>query len=60
MYTYKAFYKNSEIEIQAATSYQAQCQAVNLLKVSKSGFGLLSIVLVAKPDGTIVVHTPNF
>lgn len=54
--TYKAFYNRKEIEIKAASQWDAVLQARNELKVPKNKIGLLSVMLVAK-DSKPITHS---
>lgn len=56
MHIYKAFYNQKEIQIQADSQWDAVQLARKELKVPKSKFGLLSVILVAK-DNKPVVHS---
>lgn len=56
MYTYQAFYKGKSIQVQAATSYQAQIKAAEVLKVKHAY--QVTILLVALADGKEIVHNP--
>lgn len=56
MNIYKAFYNQKEIQIQADSQWDAVQLARKELKVPKSKFGLLSVILVAK-DNKPVVHS---
>lgn len=57
MYTYVAFYKNQQREVQANTSLEARDMAAALFKAKRAYE--VSIVLAARPDGTPVIHTPD-
>ena len=54
MNTYIAFFKGRQIELQADSLYAAVLKARKELKVSKSGEGLLGVVLAAKGDEAVV------
>ena len=54
---YKAFYKGKEIEVQANSSYEAQCKAAEIFKAKKRYE--VDVVLCEK-NGEQVVHTTNF
>jgi hypothetical protein len=60
MNIYIAHYKGSKAEIQATTSYAAQCEAVKQLKVTKKDFGLLSVTLAVNAAGKEIVHFAHF
>lgn len=59
MNTYKAFYNRKEIEIKAASQWDATLQARKELKVPKSKIGLLSVMLVAIDDKPITHSTAS-
>ena len=54
--TYKAFYNRKELEIKAATMWDAVLQAHNELKIPKSKKGPLSVMLVEK-DSKPITHS---
>jgi hypothetical protein len=54
---YKAFYRNRAIEVQAATSYEAQQKAAAIFKAKKAWE--VTVVLCEKA-GTQVTHTADF
>ena len=54
---YKAFYRNRAIEVQAATSYEAQQKAAAIFKAKKTWE--VTVVLCEKA-GTQVTHTADF
>lgn len=56
MNTYQAFYKGKSIQVQAATSYQAQQKAAAEFKAKKSYD--VTVVLIALADGKEIVHNP--
>lgn len=57
MNTYACFYKGRQIDIEAATTYEAQQIAAAKLKVKKAHE--IAVVLAAKENET-VTHTPDF
>lgn len=57
MYTYVAFYKNQQREVQANTALEARDIAATLFKAKRAYE--VSVVVAARPDGTPVVHTPT-
>lgn len=57
--TYKAFYNQKEIEIKAASRWDAVLQARKELRVPKSKIGLLSVMLVALDDKPITHSTAS-
>lgn len=57
MYTYVAFYKNQQREVQASTSLEARDIAATLFKAKRAYE--VTVVVAARPDGTPVVHTPT-
>jgi hypothetical protein len=52
---YVCFYKGKRIEVRAASSYAAQNEARDMLRVPTSKQYLISVVLAEK-DGTEVTH----
>jgi hypothetical protein len=58
MNTYKAFYNGRTMDVQANTSYEAQCKAALLFRVGRKTW-MVTVMLVAKGDEP-VVHTPVF
>lgn len=57
MNLYKAFYKDKQIEVNAATSYEAQGIAACKFKAKKSYE--VTVILLAKA-GVAVEHTADF
>lgn len=57
MNTYACFYKGRQIDVEAATTYEAQQIAAAKLKVKKAHE--IAVVLAAK-ENEIVIHTPDF
>ena len=57
---YKAFYNRKELEIKAASQWDAVLQARKELKVLKSKIGLLSVMLVAIDNKPITHSTSSF
>jgi hypothetical protein len=55
MNTYKAFYKGRNIELQAATSYLAQCKAAQEFKVPPKKQYNVTVMLLAV-DGREITH----
>ena len=60
MNTYIAMYNQKEIQIQAASQWDASLQARIELKVPKSKIGLLSVLLVAKENTPVTHSTTSF
>ena len=56
---YVCFYERKRIEVYAESSYAAQLQAIQQLKVPKKKQSLVSVVLAEK-DGKQVTHAANF
>ena len=54
---YIAFYRGKRIEVQAATSYEAQAKAAREFKAKKS---YEVTVMLAEKDGHPVVHRADF
>jgi hypothetical protein len=57
MNNYIAFYKGKKIEVEAATSYEAQKKAASILKVKKS---YDVTVVLSRKNGEEITHTPDF
>lgn len=57
MNTYKAFYNDKTLEVQAETSLAAQRTAAAQFKLRENRQYLVTVVLTAKDD-TPVVHKP--
>jgi hypothetical protein len=57
---YICTYKSKRIEIQADTSYKAQCKAASELGVSDKKRYMISVTLCELSDGKQVEHTPLF
>lgn len=53
---YVCFYKGKRIEVMAATSYEAQKKAAELLKAKRSWE---VTVMIAEKDGKPVIHNPG-
>jgi hypothetical protein len=53
MNTYKCLYKHRFIEVQAATSYAAQCEAVKIFKAKKSFDVSVYLLQLANSNETI-------
>ena len=53
---YEAFYKGKQMQVEAKTSYEAQELAATYFKAKKSYE--VTVVIVARGDGTQVVHKP--
>ncbi len=58
LYGYKAFYRGKTTEVYAKTSYEAQQKAAAFFKAKKSYE--VTVILCERPDGSTVVHTPDF
>lgn len=57
MNTYKAYYDGRTMDVQANTSYEAQCKAALLFRVGRKTW-LVTVMLVAK-DGEPVIHSTS-
>ena len=55
-YTYLAMLRGRTVEIKAPTALAAKQEAIRLLKPRKKDMGLLICELIARPDGTPVIH----
>ena len=53
---YVAFYKGKRIEVQAPTSYDAQCEAAAIFRARLTRDVTVGL---AKKDGEQVTHTPS-
>lgn len=60
LYGYVAFYNRKRIEIRAASLYAAKVEACKQFKVRKSQEHMVTVALAERPDGSTVVHTPDF
>lgn len=56
MNTYKAFYRKNQIEVNADTSYSAQCKAAAIFNARKTWE--VSVIIVAKGE-TSIIHNPS-
>lgn len=59
MYTYQTFFKNKRIIVEASTPYAALQEAAKQLKVPEKKQHTVHVVLMARPDGTEVIHTAD-
>jgi hypothetical protein len=65
MYSYVCFYQRQSVEVQARTSFEAQCKAQEAFeKVMRLRPGslarksyLISVHAAARPDGTVITHS---
>lgn len=57
---YVGFFEGKRHEFYAASLFAAKQQAIAHFKPSKKKEHMVSVVLAEKPDGTEVVHTPDF
>ncbi len=55
---YICFYDKKKIEVRAATSYAAQCEAAKQLKVPEKKRHLVTPILCERADGSVVEHSP--
>jgi len=55
MNTYKAYYNGRTMDVQANTSYEAQCKAALYFRVGRRTW-LVTVMLIAK-DGEPVSHS---
>lgn len=54
---YIALYRGKQVEVYAATSYQAQCRAAEVLNVRPNKSHEISVYLCERADGSPVTHS---
>jgi hypothetical protein len=60
LYGYIALYNGRRHELYAASLYDAKQAALAHFKPPKKKIHLVSVTLAERPDGSAVVHTPDF